>query len=167
MPTSAKVEMRDGNLETLLGNGELDALLLPNVAKTFRGGDPRIRRVFPDCRAAVESYFQTTGIFPITHTMVMHERQLAKHPWLCGELAQAFTDADRRCQVEYDYPKRFSFPSAVLFLEEEEKRFGKNPWIHGLEPNRVCLEKFVEYAQDQGYIDTRPKLEDIFAPLLG
>ena len=70
MPSSARVELRDGNLETLLGNGELDALLLPNVAKSFRGGDRRIRRVFSDCRTAVENYFQTTGIFPITHTMV-------------------------------------------------------------------------------------------------
>lgn len=167
MPGSAKVELRDGNLATLLANGELDALLLPNVAKSFRGGDPRIRRVFTDCRAAVEKYFQATGIFPITHTLVTHERQLAKHPWLCAELVRAFNEADRRCQVEYDYPKRFSFPTAVLFLEEEEKCFGKNPWIHGLEPNRVVLEKFVDYAQDQGYIDSRPKLEDIFAPVLG
>ena len=54
----------------------------------------------------------------------------------------------------------------MLFLEEEEKRFGKNSWVHGLEPNRKVLEKFVEYAKDQGYISFQPALAEIFAPLL-
>lgn len=128
-------------------------------------GDPRIRRVCADCRVAVGDYFHATGIFPITHTMVVHERLLAKYPWLSRQLVAAFKEADRRCQSDYEYPKRFSFPTAVLFLEEEEKHFGKNPWLHGIEPNRQVLEKFVEYAQDQGYIPFRPALDDIFAPL--
>jgi hypothetical protein len=40
----------------------------------------------------------------------------------------------------------------VLILEEEEEIFGKNPWAHGLTPeNQVVLEKFVQYAEEQGY----------------
>jgi hypothetical protein len=54
----------------------------------------------------------------------------------------------------------------VLILEEEEELFGKNPWPHGLSPeNQVVIEKFVEYAKDQGYISYRPKLTDLFAPI--
>ena len=165
IPGNIKLQLKDDNLETLLVDGKLDALLLPNVSNAFRAGDPRMRRVFTDCRAAVGDYFQATGIFPITHTMVVHERLLAKHPWLCQQLVNAFNEADRRCQIDYEYPKRFSFPTAVLFLEEEEKRFGKNSWSHGLQPNRKVLEKFVAYAHDQGYIPYQPALEDIFAPL--
>jgi len=37
--------------------------------------------------------------------------------------------------------------------------------VHGLEPNRKVLEKFVEYAKDQGYIPFQPAPDDIFAPL--
>ena len=165
-PSNIKLELKDADLETLLVDGKLDALLLPNVSKAFRAGDPRIRRVFADCRAAIGDYFRSTAIFPITHTMVVHQQLLAKYPWLCEQLVNAFNEADRRCQIEYEYPKRFSFPTAVLFLEEEEKRFGKNSWVHGLEPNRKVLEKFVEYAKDQGYISFHPALEEIFAPLL-
>lgn len=166
IPGNINLEIKNENLETLLLDGALDALILPNVSKLFRAGDRRIRRVFADCRVAVGDYFQATGIFPITHAMVVHERLLAKHPWLAQQLVAAFNEADRRCQIDYEYPKRFSFPTAVLFLEEEEKRFGKNPWQHGLEPNRRVLEKFVEYARDQGYISIQPRLDDIFAPLL-
>jgi 4,5-dihydroxyphthalate decarboxylase len=166
IPSNIKLALKDENLETLLFDGALDALILPNVSKLFRAGDPRLRRVFADCRAAVGDYFQLTGIFPITHTMVVHERLLAKYPWLGQQLVHAFNEAERRCQIEYEYPKRFSFPTAVLFLEEEEKRFGGNPWTHGIEPNRKVLEKFVEYAKDQGYIPFQPALDDIFAQLV-
>ena len=55
--------------------------------------------------------------------------------------------------------------AAVLILEEEED-FGDNPWGHGLTPeNQVVLEKFVQYAHEQGYIPYRPQLNDLFAPV--
>jgi 4,5-dihydroxyphthalate decarboxylase len=162
-PGNIRLDLKDNDLESLLFEGALDALILPNVAKSFRAGDRRIRRVFGDCRAAVGGYFRETGIFPITHTMVVHERLLAKSPWLCRQLVDAFDEANHRCQIAYEYPKRFSFPTAVLFLEEEEQQFGRNPWSHGLEPNRAVLEKFIEYAHDQSYISFRPTLDDVFA----
>jgi len=90
---------------------------------------------------------------------------ISKHPWLCRELVAAFNEADRRCRLEYEYPKRFSFPTAVLFLEEEEQQFGKHPWTHGLEANRSVLKKFVQYAREQEYISSEPPLDDLFAPL--
>src|SRR5262245_32005040 len=165
IPTNIKLTLQDEDLESLLIAGKLDALLLPNVSVAFRRGDQRIRRVFHRCREAVEEYFHSTGIFPITHTMVVHERLLERYPWLPSELVAAFDQANHQCRVEYDYPKRFSFPTAVLFLEEEEQRFGKDPWIHGLESNRVVLEKFVQYAHDQGYIPFRPTVNELFAPV--
>ena len=51
------------DLETLLINGELDALILPNVSKSFRAGDPRIQRVFADCRVSAE-LLSRDGNFP-------------------------------------------------------------------------------------------------------
>jgi 4,5-dihydroxyphthalate decarboxylase len=114
---------------------------------------------------SVRHYFQDTGSFPITHTLVTHKRVISQHPWLCQELVTAFNEADRRCRLEYEYPKRFSFPTAVLFLEEEEQQFGKNPWTHGLEPNRSVLKKFVQYAHEQGYIPSEPALDDLFAAM--
>jgi hypothetical protein len=56
--------------------------------------------------------------------------------------------------------------SAVPILEEEEEVFGNNPWAHGLTPeNQVVLEKFVQYAHEQGFIPYQPKLSDLFAPV--
>ena len=165
VPANIKLKPQGEDVETLLLSGAVDAVILPNVPQSFRSGDRRIQRVFTDCRSAIRNYFLATGIFPITHTLVTHERMISKHPWLCRELVAAFNEADRRSRLEYEYPKRFSFPTAVLFLEEEEQQFGKNPWIHGLEPNRSVLKKFVQYAREQEYILSEPALDELFAPV--
>ncbi|NIO06889.1 MAG: hypothetical protein GTO40_02450 [Deltaproteobacteria bacterium] len=158
-----RITTQDVSTEKLLLDGEIDALIPPNIPPSFRRKDPRIRRLFDDCSETVEGYFQQTGIFPITHTLVMRESLVEEHPWIAAELVRVFNKAERLCRESYDYAKRLFFPRAVLILEEEEETFGDNPWAHGLgEQNRVTVEKFLEYAQEQGYIPHRPTVTDIF-----
>jgi 4,5-dihydroxyphthalate decarboxylase len=163
-PANLKLTQANEHPEQLLLDGKIDALISPNVPPSFRAGDPRIRRLFPRCREAVEDYFARTQIFPITHTVVVPEDLLVREPWIAQRVADAFADADRICRREYNYPKRLSFPTSVLLLEEEESRFGENPWEHGLEPNRHTLDKFMEYAASQGYSGRRLRLDEAFWP---
>ncbi|MGH9694704.1 MAG: hypothetical protein ACRD5Z_11210, partial [Bryobacteraceae bacterium] len=164
IPATLKLTQANADPEHLLLNGEIDALISPNVPKSFRAGDPRIRRLFSRCRESIEDYFEKTNIFPITHTVVVREDLLLKEPWIVESLIEGFNEADRICTREYDYPKRLSFPTGALILEEEEKRFGRNPWQHGLERNRHTLEKFMEYAAAQGYTKRRLSLSECFWP---
>jgi 4,5-dihydroxyphthalate decarboxylase len=165
-PAGVNITVVDEPAEALLLRGEIDALIPPNIVPSFRAKDPRIRRVFKDPRTTVTEYFRKTQIFPITHTLVVRQSLFDEHPWLVSSLVNAFTEAEERCLKSYDYAKRLAFPSAVLILEEEEEIFGKNPWAHGLTPkNQIVLEKFVQYAHEQGYIPYRPKISDLFAPI--
>jgi 4,5-dihydroxyphthalate decarboxylase len=165
-PAGVNITVVDEPTEALLLRGEIDALIPPNIVPSFRAKDPRIRRVFKDPRTTVNEYFSKTKIFPITHTLVVRQSLFDEHPWLVSSLVNAFTEAEERCLKSYDYAKRLAFPSAVLILEEEEEIFGKNPWAHGLTPeNQIVLEKFVQYAHEQGYIPYRPKISDLFAPI--
>lgn len=165
-PPDIKITVAGQSTEGMLLRGEIDALIPPNVVPSFRAKDPRIRRLFKDPRAAVNEYFRTTKIFPITHTLVVRHSLFDENPWLVSSLVNAFTEAEERCRKSYDYAKRLAFPSAVLVLEEEEEIFGDNPWSHGLtEQNQVVLGKFVQYAHEQGYIPDRPRLDDLFAPI--
>jgi 4,5-dihydroxyphthalate decarboxylase len=165
-PAGVNITVVDEPAEALLLRGEIDALIPPNIVPSFRAKDPRIRRVFKDPRTTVNEYFSKTKIFPITHTLVVRQSLFDEHPWLVSSLVNAFTEAEERCLKSYDYAKRLAFPSAVLILEEEEEIFGKNPWAHGLTPeNQIVLEKFVQYAHEQGYIPYRPKISDLFAPI--
>ena len=165
-PAGVNITVVDEPTEALLLRGEIDALIPPNIVPSFRAKDPRIRRVFKDPRTTVNEYFSKTKIFPITHTLVVRQSLFDEHPWLVSSLLNAFTEAEKLCRKSYDYAKRSAFPSAVLILEEEEQIFGKNPWAHGLTPeNQIVLEKFVQYAHEQGYIPYRPKISDLFAPI--
>jgi 4,5-dihydroxyphthalate decarboxylase len=164
-PKDVRLTIGEQNVESLLLKGEIDALIAPNVPASFRAGDPRIRRVFKDCRTHVTEYFRKTQIFPITHTVVLRESLVAEHPWIVHSLINAFVEAEKICRKSYEYPKRLALPSAVLVIEEEEAAFGKEPFQHGLTPqNQVVLDKFLQYAEEQGYISSRPKLSDLFAP---
>jgi 4,5-dihydroxyphthalate decarboxylase len=164
-PKEVKLAVGERSVEALMLEGEIDALIAPNVPVSFRAGDPRIRRVFKDCRTEVVEYFRRTKIFPITHTVVLRESLVAEHPWVVNSLVGAFAEAEKICRKAYEYPKRLALPSAVLIIEEEEEAFGKDPFQHGLTPqNQVVLEKFLQYAHDQGYISYHPKLRDLFAP---
>ena len=165
-PAGVKLTDAAGPTEALLLRGEIDALIPPNIPPSFRQRDPRIRRFFQEPRKTITEYFRRTKIFPITHTLVVRQALLDERPWLAASLLQAFTKAENLCRESYDYAKRLAFPSAVLILEEEEEIFGNDPWAHGLTPeNRNVLEKFVQYAEEQGYIPYRPALSELFAPV--
>jgi 4,5-dihydroxyphthalate decarboxylase len=165
-PANVKITVAHESTEAMLLRGEIDALIPPNIVRSFRAKDPRIRRLFKDPRTAVNEYFRKTKIFPITHTLVMRQSLFDQNPWLVSSLVNAFTEAEERCRESYDYAKRLALPSAVLILEEEEEVFGDNPWSHGLTAqNQLVLEKFVQYAHEQGYIPDRPRLDDLFAPV--
>jgi 4,5-dihydroxyphthalate decarboxylase len=162
VPTGVSVTVANKDVEDMLLRGNVDALISPNVPKSFRSGDPRIRRLFQPCRPAIDQYFADTGIFPITHTVVVREELLQREPWIVGSLIEAFDAADAVCRREYDYPKRLSFPTGALILEEEEQRFGKNPWQHGLAANTHTLETFMQYAAQQGYTPHALSLDEAF-----
>jgi 4,5-dihydroxyphthalate decarboxylase len=165
-PIDVKITLCNAPTETLLLRGEIDALIPPNIPASFRQRDPRIRRLFENSRKTITEYFQQTRIFPITHTLVVRQSLFDEHPWIVASLLQAFTATEDLCRKSYDYAKRLALPSAVLIIEEEEQLFGKNPWGHGLTPeNRIVLEKFVQYAEEQGYIPYRPQLSELFAPV--
>jgi 4,5-dihydroxyphthalate decarboxylase len=165
-PPNVKITVADKSAEAMLLNGEIDALIPPNIVPSFRAKDPRIRRLFKDPRATVNEYFRRTKIFPITHTLVVRQSLFDGNPWLVASLIDAFTHAEERCRKSYEYAKRSAFPSAVLILEEEEEIFGDNPWSHGLTAqNQIVLDKFVQYAHEQGYIPERRPLGELFAPV--
>src|SRR6478609_3770436 len=48
------------SIETMLADGELDAVFHSDIIKPFMAGDPRVGRLFPDPKAEETAYFQRT-----------------------------------------------------------------------------------------------------------
>jgi 4,5-dihydroxyphthalate decarboxylase len=164
LPPGVPVTIRAGkDTEEMLLDREIDALLLPTPAKLFQKGDPRIRRLFPDCLGEIRKYFCNTKIFPITHTVVMNKALWTKKPWMAHSLVEAFEAAQAECARFNSDFRRLSLVEAPFILEHERATFGPDPWVQGIKPNRHILETFIRYAHEQGYIPYQPKIEQLFA----
>ena len=88
--------VQDRSLADLLIAEEIDCIIAAAPPDPFRAGDPRIARLFPDCREVEEAYFRETGIYPIMHTLAIRGDVYEKHKWIAMNLMLAFEEARDR-----------------------------------------------------------------------
>lgn len=155
-------------LSRMLADGEIDAMYTPRAPESLRTHDS-VARLFKDTRAEEERYYASTGIFPIMHVVVIHERVYDQNPWIARELVKAFTKAK---QAAYDdltatAASRLSLPFAREEYERTVAMMGTDYWAYGVEPNRRVLETFARYAVDQHLVSKHFTPEELFAPETG
>jgi 4,5-dihydroxyphthalate decarboxylase len=153
----------DQSIERMLAEGEVDALLHPDIIQPIVDGDPRVARLFPDYPQEQVRYYQKTGIFPIMHVLGILPEIVERHPWVPMNLMEAFTKAKAIAMRRMDNPR---IVPLVLFREaweEQQEIFGADPWEYGLGPRNVKnLETLVGYCYDQGLIGRRLELDELF-----
>jgi 4,5-dihydroxyphthalate decarboxylase len=160
------VERRaDRDPEELLLAGEVDAALCPETLPSFRRGDPRVARLFPDAKEEEMAYHRRTGVFPIMHLLAVRRGVAEANPWLPRNLMRAF---ERSKQLAY---RRLGDPSAVSLAwltplyEEQLDVLGPDPWASGLtDGNRKALGAALLYAEEQGILPKAPRPDDLFWP---
>src|SRR5947208_13671721 len=60
-------------LDVMLAEGEISAMLSPELPRLFLQGDKRIVRMFPNYKDIELAYFRRTGIFPIMHVTTIKQ----------------------------------------------------------------------------------------------
>jgi len=146
----------------LLERGEIDALMVPHPPKeALRGGGP-IRRLFNDAKAEEAKYFKKNGYYPIMHVVAFKDEVLNKERWLAKTIADLFGRAKQACMEYYDDPNWSRFVWGRHLFEEERAVFGADPWPHGIEKNRANLERFIGYSLDQGLMEKKLSVEELF-----
>jgi len=146
----------------MLEKGEIDALMVPHPPKEALRGGGNIRRLFSDPKSEEARYFARNGYYPIMHVVAFKEDLLAKNPWLAKSLTDAFDKAKEACKDYYDDPNWSRFVWGRHLFEEERKAFGEDPWPHGIEKNRANLERFIGYSLDQGLMEKKLSVEELF-----
>jgi 4,5-dihydroxyphthalate decarboxylase len=152
------------DVDRMLLDGELSALLYPELPPSWRNGDPRIKRLFPDAKAEEMRYFQRTGMFPIMHTVVVREDLLRQYPWLGMNLVQAFRRSKDLAWERMEDPRRVSLAWFREALEEQRETLGRDPWPSDLENNRASLVAICRYAHRQGLTRRQFTPEELFDP---
>lgn len=146
----------------MLEKGEIDALMVPHPPKEALRGGGTIRRLFADPKAEEAKYFKKNGYYPIMHVVAFKDEVLEKNPWLAKSVTAAFDKAKEACIEYYDDPNWSRFVWGRHLFEEERAAFGDDPWPHGIKKNRANLERFVGYSLDQGLMEKKLSVEELF-----
>lgn len=152
------------NVARMVAEGELDALIHPEVIKPILERDPRVARLFPDYKRLEIDYYKRTGIFPIMHAAVIKQEIVERYPWIPTNLFQAFEKAKTIAYQRMANPRRVPLAWFAHAVEEQQEILGKDPWVYGLgEANRKNLQTLMQYSHEQGFISGETALEDLFA----
>ena len=154
---------KGGTPDALLERGEVDAILVPQLPQSFLDGTSKLRRLFRDAKTEMRDFVRRTGIFPITHTVVMKEELARREPWIAESLFHAFVEAQRQTdRFIFGDSKHLSLPDAVFIIEEQRAAYGDKAWAQGLGHNRHVIETFLRYAHAQGYIARPMAVDELF-----
>lgn len=156
----------DAALDAMLVEGDLDAVIEPNVLPSITRRDPRVRRLFRDYKAEEQSYFRATGIFPISHVMTLHQEFVDRHPDAPVALLNACREArdvafDR---VEGSDPRYLTIPWASAAMQEQRDLMGERYWPYNIENNRKALVAMMLYAHQLGATPTQLDYTSLFHP---
>ena len=151
------------SVETMLAEGELDAVLHSDLIKPFLAKDARVGRLFPDHKNEEITYYRKTGIFPIMHVLGLRQSVVEQYPWVAINLFNAFTEAKAIAMQRMQNPRIVPLAWYRDVLEEQETILGRDPWEYGLtDKNRKTLETLIGYSHEQGLIRQKPTLEQLF-----
>ena len=158
----------DKSISDVLSTGEVDAYFGARAPKAFFECEDVVR-LFPNYRAEERAYFERTGIYPIMHTMVMPEAFHEANPWAAEALFKALSEAKKWAieQMRFSGAQRYMLPWLFDDIDEMDVLFNGDPCPYGIEPNRLTLNTAVEYLFDQGFIENKMEVDDLFAPIVG
>lgn len=164
-PSDLNIERvaQEKRVEKMLVDGELDALIHPEVIQPVLEKDKRVTRLFPNYRELEMEYFKRTGIFPIMHTTAIKQEVVDKYPWVPINLMQAFEASKRAAYKRMENPRIVPLAWFRHFLEEQQELLGADPWIYGLgDTNRKNVETLMQYSLEQGLIGKTMSLDELF-----
>lgn len=148
----------------MLLEGELDALIYPEMPSALLEGDSRIRRLFPDYKQQEINYYQKTGCFPIMHTVVIKKSVLDEHPWVARNMQLAFRESKDLAFKRMRDPRSISLAWVRELIEEQERILGTDPWAYTFADNVAALETMIKFSHEQGMISRRMRPEELFVP---
>ena len=158
-PANVIAAPEGSDLIVALSSGEIDAAIgVRNV------DSPDIQPLIPNARDAAQDYFAETGVYPISHTMVVKNELLESHPWLAEDLYYLFQAAKNQYLQHLNSADNLEPPDQALYGMREV--LGVDPIPYGVEPNRKTLEAFIKFNVQQEIIPRPFELEEIFPPSL-
>jgi len=153
-------ECPGADLWALLAEGELDAVISPDVPAAFEEG--KVGRLFPAFEGVERALYETTRVYPIMHTVAISRAALGRRPSLPRELYEAFAEAKALAWQALRQPHATGLVWGRAVLEAQEGVFGDAfPYDLGA-ANRRSLAQLMHYQVEQGFLDRTQDVEGLF-----
>ncbi len=153
----------DKSVETMLAEGELDAVIHSSIIKPILNGDPRVGRLWPDVKAEEIRFYKKTGIFPIMHVLGIKQDIIDRYPWVPINMFHAFERSKAIAMRRLNNPRIVPLAAYREAWEEQQQILGPDPWEYGLTPkNRHQIETIAGYSHEQGLTKRRWTPEELF-----
>ena len=146
--------------------GDCDALITAITPRAFLDGHPKVRRLFPDFRAAEQQYYKKTRLFPIMHVVAVRSDLVETNPELPQAVFQMYSTAKQQAYADLETTTslKVTLPWVTQEFEDTRKLMGENFWPYGIEANRRELELVMRYTHEQGLVKRRLEFEELFHP---
>jgi 4,5-dihydroxyphthalate decarboxylase len=152
------------SVETMLVDGELDAVIHSSIIKPIMAKDPRVARLWPDFKNEEIAYYKKTEIFPIMHVLGIKQEVIERHPWVPINMFHAFSKAKALAMRRLNNPRIVPLAWYREAWEEQEQVLGPDPWEYGLtDKNRHTLETLAGYSHEQGLTKRKWPVDELFA----
>ena len=153
-----------GDLEIMLLDGEIDALLVPQTVDEQKPtAERKLRSLIGDAQRAEEEYLRAFGIYPINHVVVIRDDATRRLPGLARALFDAYDQAKERA-----YARRLGttlVPWSGRYWKNTFDKFGGDPLPYGLnETNRKVVARLAKHLHDQKLIAREPDVHALFLP---
>ena len=161
-PPQANVRLIRNDPEELLIKGELDAYVAPRPFDIKKSPKDRVLRPLLNNYVEVErKYFETSGIYPINHCLMIHHDTLTKNPGLGYSIFKAYSKSKEKAL------KRKLGATLLPWVDRQWSEiielFDNDPYPQGLtEHNIKNISKLINYLHEQKLIEVKPTLDDLF-----
>lgn len=158
-PKSNVVPIETGKtLEEMLISGEIAAAIGISV------DHPDIKPLIPNAAETGFDALVQRGHYPINHTLVVKDELLEANPGLAADIFNTFAAAKQQ-YVQRLKDGLITEPSKIDQTYQRVMQLtGSDPLPYGIAPNRAMIAAVIQYAGEQGIIDTPFSVESLFAP---
>jgi 4,5-dihydroxyphthalate decarboxylase len=159
------VSRNDVSLSKLLAGGELDVVMSARTPSCYAAGHPKVRRLFPNYRAAEKEYYKKAGIYPIMHALGIRRDIYEQNRWLAASLYKSFLQAKRLADAEFveTTALKIGLPWITAEYEATIAALGPDFWSYGVEANRKTLATMARYSYEQGLAIREVSVDEMFA----
>ena len=149
------VYSESNDLAQMLLSGEVDATIGAGPIDS-----PDVKPLFANPSEADTKWAESTGLYPVSHMLVVRDETLESNPWLVEELFSLFKTA------KDDYLKLLNSGEASAPADQKELTFasmvGGDSIQYGYESTRKTLETFVGFNVAQKVIPEAIDPQDLF-----